>query len=316
MASGAKQTVGILRQTYQGFADDDCMSMGAALAFYTIFSLPPILIILITVVGMFIGTGQAKEKLMEQARNQMGPQVATQLEKIQTQQQQGTGTLATVLGAIALFLGATGIMGQLQTALDRAWNVEPDPGRGGVLRYVIKRVLSFVMILFIALLLLASVVLSALLNAFGQTVSQWVGQAIPGPVWEVLNALVSFLIITLLFAVLFKVLPDAKIPWRNVWVGAAVTALLFVIGKVLLGLYLGRASVGSPYGAAGSLALLLVWIYYSSLILLFGAEFTQVWASHHGGEIQPAAGAIKTVKKRQREPRQASPPAGAKPSPR
>jgi membrane protein len=292
MASRIKEAFGLVKKTYDEFSEDDCMTMGGALAFYTIFSLPPILLVVITIAGWFIGTGQAKQQVMEQAKTQMGPQVGQQLENVQTQQQQGTGTLATVLGVIAAIFGATGIMTQLQSAMDKAWEVRPDPKRSVIKSFAIKRALSFAMIVVIAILLLASMVLSALLNGFGATISQQTGVNIPGPLWAVVNELISLLVITLLFATIFKVLPDAKIAWRDVWVGAAVTALLFVIGKYLLGLYLGRAGVGSPYGAAGSLVLLLVWVYYSSLIFLFGVEFTQVWTRRHGSQIQPATGAV------------------------
>ncbi len=297
MLAKAWQIVTVFRRTFSEFLEDECMSMGAALAFYAMFSIPPILIILITVVGLFIGSGQAKEELIARAQVEMGPQIAQQLEKIHMQQREGTGRVATILGAIALVFGATGVMAQLQTALDRAWDVAPDPRRGSILNTIVKRSLSFAMILIVAILLLASVVLSTLLAAFGDVVTNAIGHGAQALIWQWLNSLISWLIIAVLFAALFKVLPDAKVAWRDVWVGALVTAVLFVIGKYFLALYLGRASVGSPYGAAGSLALLLVWIYYTSLIFLFGAEFTQVWAQRDGGQIPAAAGAVKTGRK-------------------
>lgn len=282
----------ILKETYQAFVRDDCMSMGGALAFYTIFSLPPILIIVITIAGFFIGSGQAKEKVIDQLRAQAGPQVAQQVEAIQTKQQQGNSTLATVLGAIAVVIAATGVVAQLQAALNRAWGVKPDPNQEAIKTLAIQRALSFVIVIFIAALLLISLILSTLLSAFGDTLSKWLGLGIPSPVWSGVNGTVSFLILALLFAILFKVLPSAKIAWRDIWMGALVTAVLFVIGKVLLGFYLSRATIASPYGAAGSLALLLVWVYYSSLILLVGAEFTQVWSRYRGRQIEPSPGAV------------------------
>lgn len=283
---------GLLKETYQAFSRDECMSQGAALAFYTIFSLPPILIILITVTGFFLGSGQAKEKVLEQVRAQAGPQVAQQLEQIRTQQQQGGGTLATVFGALVVIVAATGVINQLQTALDRAWGVRPNPEQEAIRRIAIQRAISFAVVVVIAALLLIALVLSTLLSAFGDTLSRWLGHQIPGSVWGGVNTLVSLVILALLFAVLFKVLPNAKVAWRDVWMGAAVTAVLFVIGKVLIGFYLSRATIASPYGAAGSLVLLLVWVYYSSLILLAGAEFTQVWARARGRRITPAPGAV------------------------
>jgi membrane protein len=206
---------------------------------------------------------------------------------------------------------------ELQAALNRAWGVEPDPDRGGVKNFVIKRLFSLGMVLSIAFLLLVSLVLSAALTAFGGAL----GGLLPGDASEVLLQLldnaVSLVVITLLFAAMFKVLPDARIAWRDVWVGALVTTVLFLAGKFLIGLYLGQANPGEAYGAAGSLAILLVWIYYSSLILLLGAEFTPVWARERGAGVEPQEGAVRVVVERHRpdeEPRGETPRSGKPPS--
>jgi membrane protein len=232
-----------------------------------------------------------------QIGNLMGPagreQVATIL--AQAHLPGSKGIIATALGIGALLLGATGAFGQLQAALNRAWEVKPDPAQGGLRSFLLKRVFSFGMVLGVAFLLLVSLVVSAALSALGNAL----GGALPGGldewVGQLLNLAVSYAVITLLFATIFKVLPDAKAPWRDIWPGAAVTALLFTVGKFLIGFYLGRTNPGEAFGAAGSLAVMLVWIYYSSMIVLFGAEFTHVWAERMGVGIQPAQGAIRVV---------------------
>lgn len=297
MATSARQIWTIVKETYEEFSGDECMAMGASLAFYTMFSLPPILILVITIAGaIWHGDVDTQQALLQQIEMYMGPQGAAQIQAIlQAQQKDSGGTLATVLGVFALVFGATGVVAQLQSALDKAWGVEPDPEQGGVRTFLVKRALSFVMILIVAVLLLALLVLSTLLSIFSEEISRWADQAVLGPLLLGANYLTSFLIILLLFAAIFKVLPDARIRWRDVWMGATVTALLFIVGTFLITLYLGRANVGSPYGTAGSLALLLVWVYYSSLILLFGAEFTQVWARHRGARIEPARGAVRVI---------------------
>jgi membrane protein len=206
--------------------------------------------------------------------------------------------LTTILSIAALLFGATGAFGQLQSAINRAWEVMPDPDKGGLKAVLLKRVFSFGMILSIAFLLLVSLVLSALLSAFGTALNQYLPSGLSGPLVQVINQLISLLVITLLFAAIFKVLPDARVAWRDVWVGAAFTAVLFVIGKYLIGLYLGHSNPGEAFGAAGSLAVMFIWVYYSSMILLFGAEFTQVWAKRHGSGIAPDRGAVRVLEER------------------
>jgi membrane protein len=199
--------------------------------------------------------------------------------------QSGGGILATILAVVAILFGATGVFIQMQDALNTIWEVEPKPGQG-VWGFIRNRVLSFAMVLAIGFLLLVLLVVSALLHG----IQEYLGHLLPMPGWtvQVLDIVVSFGGITLLFALIFKYLPDVKIRWRDVWLGAAVTALLFTLGKFLLGLYLGRESAGSAYGAAGALVIIMLWAYYSSQILFFGAEFTQVYAKSYGRRIQPA----------------------------
>jgi membrane protein len=213
---------------------------------------------------------------------------------VQSARRPDQGRLAAIIGLGALLFGATGALSQLQASLNRVWGVKPDPQAGGLKQFVLKRILSLAMVLVIGFLLLVALVVTTAVSAVSE---RWLPGSWSRPLLLVANQGADFAVVTLLFAALFKVLPDAKISWRDVWVGAGATALLFVLGKFALGFYLGRSDIGSAFGVAGSLALILVWIYYSGLILLLGAEFTQVWARRYGTEIQPAAGAVRVVER-------------------
>jgi membrane protein len=208
--------------------------------------------------------------------------------------------IPTVVGVVALLLGATGAFSQLQAALNRAWEVRPDPKQGGVKRMLLKRLLSLGMVLTIAFLLMVSLVVSALLTAFGDMVGGILG-GISGVLMTIIQAVISLAVITGLFALIFKVLPDARIAWRDALIGGGFTAVLFVAGKFALGLYLAQSDPGSSFGAAGALAVILVWIYYSAMILFLGAEFTQTWAVERGSGIEPEPGAISTAEKGPRQ---------------
>jgi membrane protein len=294
---GIKEGFGLLKQSMQGFNGDDCPTMAAALSYYTIFSLPPLLVLILLLLGAVLDQHDVQNALESQIGSLMGPAGREQVTTIlrQAHLPGSKGILATALGIGALLLGAAGAFGQLQAALNRAWEVKPDPAQGGLRSFVLKRVFSFSMVLGVAFLLLVSLVVSAALSILGNAL----GGALPGglseTIGQLLNIVVSFAVITLLFATIFKVLPDATAHWKDIWPGAAVTALLFTVGKFLIGFYLGRSNPGEAFGAAGSLAVMLVWIYYSSMIVLFGAEFTQVWAERKGAGIQPARGAIRVA---------------------
>lgn len=280
---------GMIKQSVSDWVDDKAMQLGAALAFYSLLSIAPLLIITIAVAGLVFGQEAAQGQLVGQMRSMVGTEGAEAIETmLANARRPGAGIVATILGVATLLFGASGVFGQLQTSLNTIWEVQPKPG-GGFWGFIRTRFLSFAMVLGIGFLLLVSLVLSALLSALGDLM----GGLLPG--WQiaaqVLNLAVSFGVITLLFAMIFKILPDVKIAWRDVWIGAALTALLFTLGKYLIGLYLAQASPGSTYGAAGSLVVLILWIYYSSLILFFGAEFTQVYAKAHGSQIEPARNA-------------------------
>jgi membrane protein len=289
--------IGLLKDTVEEFLHDDCPTMAAALSYYTVFSLPPLLLLLLMLLGSVVDPGEVQGAIRTQINNLMGSGAADQIRTIleSAHRPGSTGVVSTVVGVVALLLGASGAFGQLQTALNRAWGVAPDPARGGLKSFIVKRVFSFGMVLAVGFLLLVSLVVSAALVAFGDAVSAVVPGGLSEPVLQALNLAVSLIVIGLVFAAIFKVLPDATIAWRDVWIGALATALLFVIGKFLIGFYLGRTNPGEAFGAASSLAILLIWIYYSSMIVLLGAEFTQQWAERRGSGIRPEQGAVRTV---------------------
>lgn len=303
--AAATRDTGILaiaRQSVRDFIDDDAPTMAAALSYYTVFSLPPLLVLLLLVLGAVLDPQDVQGTVESRIRGLMGPEGGQQIRTIiaNAERPGSGGLIATVLGIVALILGATGVFGQLQAALNRAWEVAPDPEQGGLKSFLAKRVFSLGMVLALAFVLLVSLVLSATLSAFGDSLAAYLPDGLSEPVLQAINFAISFGVITLLFAAIFKVLPDATIAWRDVWVGAAVTALLFTIGKSALGLYLGRSNPGEAFGAAGALALMLVWIYYSSMIVFLGAEFTQTWANRRGQGITPQKGAVRVVKETRR----------------
>jgi membrane protein len=278
----------LLKQTGQEFQNDKAMTLGAALAFYTALSIAPLLLLVIVIAGAVYGADAARGGIAHQLDDLIGSEGAKAVEAMLAKTQTpGGGVLSTVVGVVTLLIGATGVFGSLQEALNTVWNVKPDAGPGGLWGLVRDRLLSFSMVCGMAFLLLVSLVFSALLNGVGDVFERWLPYS---SVWlGVGNQVVGFLVTALMFAMIFKVLPHARPAWSDVWVGALMTAALFTLGKYLIGLYLGKAAVGSSFGAAGSFVVLLFWIYYSSLILLFGAEFTQVYAQSFGTGLVPAA---------------------------
>jgi membrane protein len=292
MAATRTGIVGLLKKSFSDFLKDDCMDSAAALSYYTIFSLPAVLVLLLLLISTIMDPQDVQGGLESQMQQLMGPTAGGEVRTIlrEAERPQG-GLLPTILGIAGLLFGATGVMGQFQKTLNRAWNVEPDPSQGGIKNFITKRVFSLGMLLAFGFVLMVSLVLSAALTGLGERLGNLLPSALSGPVLEVLNFVLSFAVFVLLFAALFKVMPDARIAWQSVWVGAVATALLFVVGKFLIGFYLGQSNPGQAYGAAGSMAVLLLWIYYSSLIVLFGAEFTETWAEQRGEGIEPEPGA-------------------------
>ncbi len=279
------------KATWAEFKEDKVPRLGAALAYYTIFSLAPLLIIVIFVAGLVFGQAAAQEALLGQLRGLLGSQGAEMIQTmIDSTRRPAAGLFATVFGLGTLVLGAIGAFNQLHDALNTIWEVKPKPNQRLVDK-IRSRVLSFSMVLVVGFMLMVSLALSAGLAATGAFVSaqlpfvaQWL--------LAVLNFAISFAVITLLFGLMFKYMPDAKIAWSDVWIGAAITALLFTLGKSLIGLYLGQSSTGAAYGAAGALVILLIWIYYSAQIFLLGAEFTQVYATRYGQRVMPDKNAV------------------------
>ncbi|HKC08238.1 MAG TPA: YihY/virulence factor BrkB family protein [Methylomirabilota bacterium] len=256
--------------------DDDCLTLGAALAYYTVFSLAPILVIVIAVAGAVFGQDAAQGEIVDQIRGLVGDDGATAIQSlIESAGRQGASGRATLIGLLVLLFGSTSAFSQLQSALNRIWEVKPE-ARSGIWEMIRARFLSFAAVLGTGFLLSVSLVVSAGVAAFGRVGWGWVPAI--GPLVELADFLGSMLVHTLLFAMIFRLLPDAEIRWREVWLGAGVTAGLFFVGKLAIGVYLGTSEVGAAYGAAGWVILVLAWVYYSAQIVLFGAEFTRACA--------------------------------------
>lgn len=278
----------LLRDSVKGWSDDKAPRLGAALSYYTVFSLAPVLLIVISVAGLVLGGDAAQGRLLDQMRGLLGNDAAKLVqEMLASTAKRKSGIIGTVVGVATLIAGATAVMLELEAALDEVWKVERKGG-GGIKAAIFDRILSLGLVLTLGFLLVVSLAASAALAAVGSLLDRWFpGASIVAPILQ--NAL-SIAIIGVFFAVLYKFLPNAKIQWRDVWVGAFATSFLFHVGKIGIGFYLGRASVGSTFGAAGSLAVLLVWVYYTAQILLLGAEFTRVWANRVGGSVVSASG--------------------------
>jgi len=290
-------TFSLLKQTFQEWLQDKAPQLGAALAYYTVFSLAPLILVLLAIVGVIFRDDPAGawHKITQQMSYFLDPSASQIVQNIaQKASKPGKSTVATIIGiALALF-GASGVFGQLQDALNTIWGVKARPAQGiwGFLR---ARFLSFAMVGGICFLLLVSLAIEALLKGF----SHYVQSVLPGGIVIAVTVylIFDFAVVVLLFAMIFKFLPDVQIQWRDVWIGAVITAVLFGIGKWLLGFYLGSGAAGSAYGAASSLITLLLWVYYSSQILLFGAEFTQVYAQQAGRELEPSEYAVRVQTK-------------------
>ena len=279
----------MLKQTASEWMDQNMSRLGAALAFYTFFAIAPLFVIVLAIAGLWFGEEAARRELFTQVSGLVGSEGGEAMHAlVSAAHKPKTGAWAAIIAVVTLFVGATGVFVELQDALNSVWGVRRVSGRG--LRNFIKnRLLSFALIAGIGFLLLVSLILSAGLSALGSFMV-WLPPA-QETIWQAINFMVYFGVITLLFAMIFKVLPDVKIAWRDVWIGAIITALLFNFGKLLFGLYLGRSSVTSVYGAAGSLVVVLLWVYYSAQILFFGAKFTQVYSNRYGSHFEPMPGA-------------------------
>jgi membrane protein len=287
----------LLKQTVQEFLQDKAPQLGAALAYYTVFSLAPLVLVLLALVGVIFRNDPAGawHKVTQQMSYFLDPSAMQVVQNIAHKASEpGKSTIATIIGVALALFGASGVFGQLQDALNTIWDVKAKPSHG-VWEFLRNRFVSFAMVAGVCFLLLVSLTLESLLKGF----SHYVQSVLPGGVAVAVSVYIifDFSVIVLLFAMIFKFLPDARIQWRDVWIGAVMTAILFGIGKWLLGLYLGSGAAGSAYGSASSLITLLLWIYYSSQILLFGAEFTQVYADRAGREVKPDEYAVRVQQK-------------------
>ncbi len=281
--------VSIFKKTFSDFGEDKGPRLAAALSYYSIFALAPLVLIAIFIAGLFFSQSLATSTVQSTIAGIVGKNAANTLLSMASNRAVGSGGIwATALGVVALLVGATGVFVALQQSLNQIWDVEPK--KQGIWAAVKDRLLSFVLIFFIGLLLVAAMLASTAIAFIGSFFSNILpfGSSL---VWFVIEFVVTWAIIAVLFALIFKILPDVNIPWRVVWIGAIITAFLFNVGKLLIGLYLGHTSIASTYGAAGGLVLILVFIYYSALIFFFGAELTQVYARATGEAITPARGA-------------------------
>lgn len=280
----------LLKETWQEWQEDNASRLAASLAYYTIFSLSPLLIIAISIAGAIFGEEAARGEIVGQIKGLVGTNGAEVIETaIQNANQPDISNIASTISIVVLLFGASGVFAELQEALNLIWEVKAKPQQG-LWGFIRKRILSFSVVLGIGFLLLVSLIISAILAAL----NNYLSGLVPGldVIWQIVNFIVSFAVTTVLFALMYRFLPDVKIRWNDVWIGAIITSLLFSIGRFILGAYLGGGSFGSTYGAAGSLVIILAWVYYSTQILFFGAEFTQVYAKRYGSRIIPNKHAV------------------------
>ena len=283
----------LLKTTAQNWYKRDPFRESAVIAYYAIFSLPGLLVVIFTLAGYFFDAEVLSGKLHGQIAQAMGKDTADQIQLIIVAGRKSQDSwFATTVAISTIFIGATGVFVQMQVALNCIWEVKATVTQSGILAYLKKRLFSFGLIVTVAFLLLISLVLSSLLSALGNWFMQHFSESFL-IFFQILNFIFSLAIITVLFVLMFKILPDAKIKWHLVWIGAFVTALLFVLGKTALGIYFGKANPGAGYGAAGSIILIMLWTSYSSMIVFFGAEFTKVYADFYYGEVAPTANAVK-----------------------
>jgi len=285
----------LLKETFTGFINDDGMKLSAALSYYTIFSLPPLLIIIISLSGFFFGAEAVRGELFGQINGLVGNQAALQIQEIiKNVKLSHSSTFATIFGIIILLVGASGVFVEIQDSINFIWGLKAKPKRG-LMKFIKNRLMSFSMIGSVGFLMLVGLIINSLMDVLNNRLAGFFPKD-SVYLFYALNLLIVFGIITLLFTVIFKSLPDGKLALRDCLTGASFTSLLFMIGKFAIGAYLGRSAIGTWYGAAGSVILILVWVYYSAIILYFGAEFTRVFAETHGQKIIPNGYSVQIIK--------------------
>jgi membrane protein len=286
----------LLKLTIADWMNDNAFELSAALAFYTIFSIAPVLLIAVGVASFFLAPDTATDQIVGEMEKMIGAQGANAVRQvIESSRGFGKGLWAVSVGVVTLIMGATAVFGELQYALNRIWDVEAKPDRGVIIALIVDRLRSFSIAICVGFLLLVSLVISAIISGLQNYMNNW----LPGVpwIWQTANVVSSFFVVAVLFAMIYKLLPDVVISWRDVWIGAAVTALLFTGGKYAIGIYLGQAATASAFGAAGSLVVLLFWVYYSALISFLGAEFTQVYTRRYRSGIRPKKHAVRVGRK-------------------
>jgi membrane protein len=284
----------ITAATFNGFLDDKGLKLSASLAYYTVFSLAPLMMLLVFMLSIYFGHDAFQGKIYPELKGLVGADVAAQIQSIVKSVQLGKSVAAITIGVITLVIGATGIFLEIQDSLNIIWRVKAKPKRGWV-KMLTNRLLSFSLVIALGFLLLVSLIINGLLDALGDKLSHYLNNF--ELVFNIINIGVTFLVIATLFGIIFKYLPDVKIRWKDVRTGAIFTAILFMLGKYLIGLYIGTMKISSTYGAAGSIIIIFVWIYYTSALLYLGAEFTEVYAEFTGCKIEPAEYAVAVEQK-------------------
>ncbi|MGE5400583.1 MAG: YihY/virulence factor BrkB family protein [Ignavibacteriales bacterium] len=276
----------VTSQTFSKWSDDKSPKLAASLSFYTIFSLAPLLLIMIAIAGLIFGTDAAQGRIVDEMQSMVGKESAVLIQNaIKKSSDTQTGIIATVIGFVSLILGATGVFLELQDSLNIIWKVSGKPPRGAILTYLRSRAISFSLVISFGLLLLITLLVSTAISALSDFAERYI--SIPGYVLSYTDFILSLIVMIVIFSMIYKILPDVKLSWKDVRIGAIVTSVLFIIGKYLITLYLGRSSVSSTFGAAGSLALFIIWIYYTAQIIFLGAEFTYVYAVRFGSGVIP-----------------------------
>jgi len=296
LPQSVKKYLTIIKQAGGGFMDDQCLKLSAALSYYTIFSLAPMLLVMISVLSIFFGREAIQGQVFSQIHDLVGNEAARQLQEIlKNASLSDKSGVAAAVGIGTLLVGATGVFAEIQSSINYIWSIEARPEKGW-LKYIQTRLLSFSLILTLGFLLLVSLGVNAIVDLLGQQLAEYFSTA-SIIFFYVVNIAITLLVITTLFAVIFKVLPDGKIRWRECFVGAAFTAILFGIGKFCISFYIGQSDLGVTYGASASIIILLTWVYYSSIILYFGAEFTKIYANTEGTNIRPSEHAVLIEKR-------------------
>ena len=286
-----KSAGSILKKTFNGFLEDRALKLSAALSYYTIFSLAPLLLLMISLAGLFLGRDAIQGHVFNEINGLIGNQAAAQIQDIiKNMELSGKTNIALIIGAVTLIIGATTVFGEIQDSINLIWKIKAKPKRGWV-KLLKDRLLSSSLIVGLGFLLIVSLMVNGALMALNDLIKRYFPE-MTILLFNAINIAISFTVITVLFAVIFKVLPDAKIAWKDVRMGAFFTACLFMLGRFVIGMYIETTSTGSAYGAAGSVIIILVWVYYTAAILYFGAEFTKVYAEHIGARIEPADYAV------------------------